>query len=50
MQQLFDLHEKLGITMLITTHDINLVRNCSRVIELLDGKINKDGLAHVIED
>ncbi|NHJ48543.1 MAG: ATP-binding cassette domain-containing protein [Asgard group archaeon] len=50
MEQLFQLHQQLGITMLITTHDINLVRDGSRVIELLDGKINKDGLAYVVEE
>ena len=50
MNQLYDIQNKLKITLLITTHDINLVRDGTRVIELKDGKVDSDGLAFAIED
>ncbi|MHA1556027.1 MAG: ABC transporter ATP-binding protein [Candidatus Heimdallarchaeota archaeon] len=50
MTQLYELHRQLKVTLLITTHDINLVRDGTRVIDLKDGKINKDGLALSIEE
>ncbi|NHK31792.1 MAG: ATP-binding cassette domain-containing protein, partial [Asgard group archaeon] len=49
MEELYNLHQQLGLTFLIATHDINLIKNGSRVIELLDGKINQDGLGYLIE-
>ncbi|NHJ39396.1 MAG: ATP-binding cassette domain-containing protein [Asgard group archaeon] len=49
MSQLFDLHEQLGLTFLIATHDINIIKDGSRVIELLDGKIKRDGFGYIIE-
>ncbi len=50
MDQLYKIHKQLGITLLITTHDINLVRDGTRVIELRDGKIFNDGQAVTIEE
>jgi len=50
MDQLYNLHQQLKISLLITTHDINLVRNGTRVIELKDGKVDKDGLALAKEE
>jgi len=35
---------------LITTHDINLVKDGTRVIELEDGKIKQDGLAYTVNE
>ncbi|MHA1434160.1 MAG: ATP-binding cassette domain-containing protein [Candidatus Heimdallarchaeota archaeon] len=50
MSQLYQLHKRLGVTLIITTHDINLVKDGSRVIELLDGKIYRDGLGYLVEE
>ena len=50
MDQLYKIHEQLKLTLLITTHDINLVRDGTRVIELKDGKIFNDGKAITIEE
>ncbi|MHA1126369.1 MAG: ABC transporter ATP-binding protein [Candidatus Heimdallarchaeota archaeon] len=50
MKQLYDIHKRLGITLLITTHDINLVKDGTRVIELEDGTIKRDGLAYSTMD
>ncbi|NPE06707.1 MAG: ATP-binding cassette domain-containing protein, partial [Asgard group archaeon] len=44
MNQIYELHRKTGITFLIATHDINLIQDGIRAIELVDGKINRDGL------
>ncbi|NHK30803.1 MAG: ATP-binding cassette domain-containing protein [Asgard group archaeon] len=49
IDQLYQLHEQLKTTILITTHDISLVKDGTRVVELIDGKINRDGLAYPIE-
>ncbi|NHJ86867.1 MAG: ATP-binding cassette domain-containing protein [Asgard group archaeon] len=49
MDNLYSLHSKLNCTLLITTHDISLVRDGTRVIELQDGKIIHDGLAYMEE-
>ncbi len=50
MEQLYQIHQKLGSTLIITTHDISLVRDGYRVIELKDGKISRDGLALTVEE
>jgi putative ABC transport system ATP-binding protein len=39
---LFDLHQKLGTTLIIVTHDEDLAKKCQRVINLKDGKVVKD--------
>jgi putative ABC transport system ATP-binding protein len=43
-----DLHERLGSTVLIVTHDVNVAENCARVIALRDGRVVEDrrGVAH----
>ncbi|MFW9924048.1 MAG: ABC transporter ATP-binding protein [Candidatus Thorarchaeota archaeon] len=50
MNQLISIHQKLNVTTIITTHDINLVNDGNRVIELMDGRIKVDGLAHPLEE
>ena len=45
MTKIISNHKKLNSTLIITTHDINLVTDNARVIELKDGKVFKDGLA-----
>jgi putative ABC transport system ATP-binding protein len=37
-----DLHARLGSTVLIVTHDMNVARSCSRTITLRDGQIVED--------
>jgi putative ABC transport system ATP-binding protein len=36
------LHQKLGFTLVIATHDADIAATCSRVIELRDGQIVSD--------
>ncbi|MBN1329039.1 MAG: ATP-binding cassette domain-containing protein [Candidatus Heimdallarchaeota archaeon] len=50
MELLYSLQGKIHNTLLITTHDINLVRNGTRVVELLDGKVNSNGIAQLHEE
>ncbi|MEI6478339.1 MAG: ABC transporter ATP-binding protein [bacterium] len=38
---LFELNKKRGITLVIVTHDEDLAKRCSRVIEVKDGRIIK---------
>jgi putative ABC transport system ATP-binding protein len=37
-----DLHARLGSTVLIVTHDMNVARACSRMITLRDGQVVED--------
>ena len=37
-----DLHERLGSTVLIVTHDAKVAESCSRVITLCDGRVVED--------
>ena len=37
-----DLHERLGATVLIVTHDLNVAESCARVIALRDGHVVAD--------
>jgi putative ABC transport system ATP-binding protein len=36
---LTSLHAEQGITVLMVTHDMNIARNCQRIIHLKDGEI-----------
>ncbi|MGC9781124.1 MAG: ATP-binding cassette domain-containing protein [Candidatus Heimdallarchaeota archaeon] len=49
MDQLYKIHEQFKTTMLISTHDINLVKDGTRVIELKDGKVDNDGLGYLVD-
>jgi len=44
MERIYSLHEKSNITFVIATHDIDLIRDGIRIIELIDGRIHQDGL------
>ncbi|MDD5253626.1 MAG: ABC transporter ATP-binding protein [Candidatus Nanoarchaeia archaeon] len=46
MDFLCDLHEKEGKTVILVTHDLNLVKFAKRVVKLKDGKIESDTNAH----
>ena len=37
-----DMHAKLGTSFIVVTHDAALAARCDRVIELVDGKIERD--------
>jgi lipoprotein-releasing system ATP-binding protein len=38
-----DIHRRVGTTFLIVTHDPRLAARCDRIIELVDGRIDRDG-------
>jgi ABC-type lipoprotein export system ATPase subunit len=38
---------KQGRTLIVITHDLSLARRASRIVELQDGRILKDGAAEV---
>ncbi|MFW9922065.1 MAG: ABC transporter ATP-binding protein [Candidatus Thorarchaeota archaeon] len=44
VQKLFQFNQEKNITILLSTHDINLIHKGARVIELVDGRINRDGI------
>jgi putative ABC transport system ATP-binding protein len=37
-----DLHQRLGFTVLIVTHDAHVAESCARVVALCDGRIEED--------
>lgn len=37
-----DLHQRLGATVLIVTHDTHVAESCARVVALCDGRIEED--------
>jgi putative ABC transport system ATP-binding protein len=37
-----DLHERLGSTILIVTHDVEVANRSSRIVSLRDGRIVED--------
>jgi lipoprotein-releasing system ATP-binding protein len=39
------MHAELGTTFLVVTHDPRLAARCDRVVELVDGRIDRDGAA-----
>jgi putative ABC transport system ATP-binding protein len=40
---LFDLNREKGITLVIVTHDGDLARRCSRIVEMKDGRVISGG-------
>ncbi len=44
MDEIYNLHKESGMTFLIATHDIDLIRDGIRAIQLMDGHVNQDGL------
>ena len=49
MNKVFETHKLLDNTLIITTHDTSLVKDDFRLIELIDGKTSKNGLAKTEE-
>jgi putative ABC transport system ATP-binding protein len=43
MDLLFDLHGRLGTTLVLVTHQPELADRCSRLVRLVDGRIDEDG-------
>ena len=39
------IHQQVGTTFLVVTHDPRLAARCDRVIELVDGRVHRDGPA-----
>lgn len=39
---LFSLHAERGLTMVIATHDAMVAERCERVVELVDGQLERD--------
>ncbi|MDD5331423.1 MAG: ABC transporter ATP-binding protein [Candidatus Nanoarchaeia archaeon] len=48
MDFLCELHEKEGKTIVLVTHDLNLVNFAKRVVKLKDGKIESDTQSHKV--
>ena len=42
LRLLEDLHSRLGATLLIVTHDLEVARSCARAIALRDGRVVED--------
>ncbi len=42
LKLIHDVHERLGATILIVTHDLSVSRSCARTISLCDGRIAGD--------
>jgi putative ABC transport system ATP-binding protein len=42
LRLIHDVHDRLGATVLIVTHDLNVARSCPRTISLCDGRIAGD--------
>ncbi|MDA0238624.1 MAG: ATP-binding cassette domain-containing protein [Proteobacteria bacterium] len=43
MDLLFDLHDRSGTTLVLISHDLELVKRCDRVVTIADGRIVDDG-------
>ena len=43
MDLLFELHDRLGTTLILISHDRELAGRCDRVVRLIDGRIADDG-------
>jgi putative ABC transport system ATP-binding protein len=42
LRLMHDLHDRLGATVLVVTHDRNVAESCPRTISIRDGKIEQD--------
>jgi putative ABC transport system ATP-binding protein len=42
LRLIHDLHDRLGSTVLIVTHDLVVAESCPRTIHIRDGHIEKD--------
>jgi putative ABC transport system ATP-binding protein len=42
LRLIHDLHDRLGATVLVVTHDVNVAESCPRTIHIRDGKIFQD--------
>jgi len=42
LKLIHDLHDRLGSTVLVVTHDLNVAESCPRTIHIRDGKICED--------
>ena len=45
MDLLFDMHERLGTTMVLISHDPALAQRCDRIVRLIDGRIVAEAVA-----
>jgi putative ABC transport system ATP-binding protein len=43
-----DLHEQLGSTVVMVTHDMSVARSCQRIVTLRDGRVVDDSRAAVV--
>lgn len=43
IELLFDLNQKLGITLVVVTHDMDLAKKCKEKVFIKDGQIVKEG-------
>lgn len=41
---IFDLNERLGTTLILVTHDMELAKKCSRIIKLKNGSVEEDSM------
>ena len=48
INRIMELNKQKGITVIIATHDFSLIKDKTRVIELQDGKIAKNGLSKIL--
>jgi putative ABC transport system ATP-binding protein len=46
---LFNLHRRLGATLILVTHDKSLAKRCGRVVQLEDGRIASDSADRLLE-
>lgn len=47
MDLLFDLHDRSGTTLVLISHDLELVKRCDRVVTIADGRIVDDSTKSV---
>ena len=44
IDELYNLNKETSQTIIVATHNITMIRKNTRAIELIDGKITRDGL------